>query len=83
MVLPILALVGATIASVAIPFFFPTKAETATVELNEKLGSGQFLLQPITTRDSDVNGEGFFADKKKLFLILIAIIIVILVVFRK
>lgn len=39
------AIIGAsTIAGLATPFLFPTEADKATIELNKKLKSGNFVL---------------------------------------
>ena len=80
MVLPVIAIIGGTIIASLVPFFFPTPAENATVELNEKLGSGQFQLQKIRTTTGDDQPLPFNLDSKKIFLIVVVAIIVIMVV---
>ena len=79
MVLPLIAIVGVSAIASAIPFFFQTPAEQATVELSDRIKSGQFQLVQTSQKNSSLT------DNKKSMLIVIAVIavIVIIVMFRR
>jgi len=79
MVLALVAIIGATAIASAIPFFFPTKGEQASIELNEKLNSNQFILQPIRTSETQET-KPFELDNKKIFLIFVVIAIILIAV---
>lgn len=79
MALPLIAIVGVSAIASAIPFFFQTPAEQATVELNERVKSGQFQLVQTNQKKSQLT------DNKKGMLIVVAVIavLVIIVMFRR
>ena len=79
MVLPLIAIVGVSAIASAIPFFFQTPAQEATVELNDRIKSGQFQLIQTTQKNSQLT------DNKKGLLIVVAVIavLVIIVMFRR
>jgi hypothetical protein len=66
MVLPLLipAVIGvSTIAGLATPFLFPTPADKATVELNNKLKQGNFT---IIKREDEVKTPDFESGASEL-----------------
>lgn len=87
MVLGIVAIGIASVASLAIPFFFPTPAEQATVELNNKLNSNQSFLSkdgsaPKTGFAKFFEGKTGGLDNKLVIVVVIAILFILLVVVK-
>jgi len=79
-----LALIGATGASIAIPHFFPTESEKATIELNKKL-TGVTLPKNDNVKPDDKKKFSFdLKDTKTQMIVfaLIAIVVLMLVVSR-
>ena len=74
MVLPLIAIVGFSAIASAIPFFFQTSAEQATIELNDRINSGQFQLVQTNQKNPPLT------DNKKSMLILVAVIIIIIII---
>lgn len=88
MVLPLIAIGVTTAVALAVPFFFPTQAETATVELNNKLNSqGSFLVRdgaaPQTGDGRPSQGTSKSnLDVKPIILLLAVALIIIMVIAR-
>lgn len=74
MVLPLIAIVGFSAIASAIPFFFQTSAEKATVELSDRLKSGQFQLVQTEQKNSQLT------DNKKSMLIMVGVVVVIIII---
>ncbi len=74
MVLPLIAIVGVSAIASAIPFFFQTPAEQATVELSDRLKSGQFQLVQTDQKNSSLT------DNKKSMLIMVGVVVVIIII---
>lgn len=74
MVLPLIAIIGVSVIASAIPFFFQTPAEKATVELNQRIESGQFQILQTDQKNSQLT------DNKKTMLIVVAVIAIIVVI---
>ena len=74
MVLPLIAIVGVSAIASAIPFFFQTPAEQATVELSDRLKSGQFQLVQTDQKNSPLT------DNKKSMLIMVGVVVIIIII---
>lgn len=79
MVLPLLpiAIGVSTLASLAIPFFFKTEAEEATVELNKTLKQGNFTLLQPEEKPNTKNGKT--NNQKGVFFLIIAVVAIIII----
>jgi len=86
MVLPLIVLGVSTVVALAVPFFFPTPAEKATVELNNKLKTGSFLTRdgskPQTGASRVSSAITQITDNKQIILLLAIVLIFIVVVIR-
>jgi len=74
LVLPLFAIIGVSVIASAIPFFFQTPAEKATIKLSDRIESGQFQLVQTGQKTSQLT------DNKKSMLIMVGVVVVIIII---